>query len=58
MSLGWPTNLGWILQSNSVSLTTTNAWFNYPADGSVTVTNVTITVNPAKTNVFYRMLKP
>jgi hypothetical protein len=58
MSLGWPTNLGWILQSNSVSLTTTSAWHNYPADGSVTVTNVSITVDPAKTNVFYRMLKP
>jgi len=58
MSLGWPTNLGWILQSNSVSLTTTSAWHNYPADGSVTVTNVSITVDPTKTNVFYRMLKP
>ena len=58
LSLAWPTNAGWILQSNSVSLTTPGAWFNYPADGSVTVTNVTITVDPAKTNVFYRMLKP
>ena len=58
MSLAWPTNLGWILQSNSVSLTSTGAWFNYPADGSVSVTNVTVTVNPAKTNVFFRMLKP
>ena len=58
LNLAWPTNLGWILQSNSVSLTTTGAWFNYPADGSVSVTNVTITVNPAKTNVFFRMLKP
>lgn len=58
LSLAWPTNKGWILQSNSVSLTTTGAWFNYPADGSVGVTNVTVTVNPAKTNVFFRMLKP
>jgi autotransporter-associated beta strand protein len=58
MSLGWPTNLGWILQSNSVSLTTTSAWHNYPADGSVGVTNVSITIDPTKTNVFYRMLKP
>jgi len=58
MSLAWPTNQGWILQSNSVSLTTPGAWFNYPADGSVTVTNVTITVDPTKSNVFYRMLKP
>jgi len=58
MSLGWPTNLGWILQSNSVGLTTTSAWHNYPTDGAVTVTNVSITVDPTKTNVFYRMLKP
>jgi len=58
MNLAWPTNLGWILQSNGVSLTTTSAWHNYPADGSVTVTNVSITVDPTKTNVFYRMLKP
>ena len=58
MSLAWPTNQGWILQSNSVSLTTPGAWFNYPADGSVTVTNVTVTVDPTKTNVFFRMLKP
>jgi autotransporter-associated beta strand protein len=58
LSLAWPTNAGWILQSNSVSLTTPSAWFNYPADGSVTVTNVTISVDPAKINVFYRMLRP
>ena len=58
MSLSWPTNAGWILQSNSVSLANSNAWFNYPANGSVDVTTVNVTVNPAKTNVFYRMLKP
>ncbi|MEI6075073.1 MAG: Ig-like domain-containing protein [Verrucomicrobiota bacterium] len=58
MSLVWPTNLGWILQSNSVGLTTTSAWHSYPADGSVGVTNVSITVDPVKTNVFYRMVKP
>jgi fibronectin-binding autotransporter adhesin len=58
MSLAWPTNRGWILQSNSVSLTATSSWFPFPADGSVTVTNVNIPVNPTKTNVFFRMLKP
>jgi len=58
MTLAWPTNAGWILQSNSVSLTDSSAWFNYPANGAVDVTSIIITVDPAKTNVFYRMLKP
>jgi hypothetical protein len=58
LSLGWPTNRGWILQSNSVSLTATSSWFNYPSDGSVTATNANITIDPGQTNVFYRMQKP
>jgi autotransporter-associated beta strand protein len=58
LSLAWPTNAGWILQSNSVGLASSSAWFNYPANGAVDVTNVNITINPAKTNVFFRMLKP
>ena len=58
LSLAWPNNLGWILQSNSVSLRATNAWFNYPSNGLVAATNVTITVDPTKTSVFYRMVKP
>ena len=58
LSLAWPTNQGWLLQSNSVGLTATSAWFNYPSDGSVNATNVTITVDPKKANVFYRMVKP
>ena len=58
LSLAWPTNAGWILQSNSVGLTTPSAWYPYPANGSTNVTSVNITVDPSKTNVFYRMLKP
>jgi hypothetical protein len=54
LSLGWPTNLGWTLQTNSVGLTAANQWFTYP--GSATTTNVNITINPAKTNVFFRMV--
>ena len=54
LSLGWPTNLGWTLQTNSVGLTAANQWFSYP--GSASLTNVTITINPAKTNVFFRMV--
>jgi autotransporter-associated beta strand protein len=56
LSLGWPTNLGWTLQTNSVGLANTNAWFPYP--GSTSMTNVNITIDPTKANVFYRMVNP
>ncbi len=59
LSLTWPLDhLGWILQSNSVGLLATNAWFNYPADGSVGVTNVAIPMDSSKRNVFFRMVEP
>jgi autotransporter-associated beta strand protein len=58
MTLAWPANAGWILQSNSVGLTASSSWFNYPANGAVDVTSVNVTMNPAKTNVFFRMVKP
>jgi len=56
LSLGWPTNLGWILQTNAVGLLSPASWFAYP--GSTTITNVNITVDPRKANVFFRMLHP
>ncbi|HLP75926.1 MAG TPA: autotransporter-associated beta strand repeat-containing protein, partial [Candidatus Paceibacterota bacterium] len=56
LNLAWPTNLGWTLQTNSVALTAANQWFPYP--GSAGVTNVSIPINPAKTNVFFRMVYP
>jgi autotransporter-associated beta strand protein len=59
LSLSWPLDhLGWIIQSNSVGLLATNAWFNYPANGGVDVTNLSISMNPAQANVFYRMIEP
>jgi fibronectin-binding autotransporter adhesin len=54
LSLAWPTNLGWTLQTNSVGLSAANQWFPYA--GSSTITNVSITINPAKANVFFRMV--
>ena len=54
LSLAWPTNLGWTLQTNSVGLTATNQWFTYP--GSATVTNVSIPASPTATNVFFRLV--
>ncbi len=57
LNLSWPADhLGWTLQTNRVGLTATNQWFTYP--GSVSVTNVTINLNPGATNVFYRMTYP
>src|ERR1022692_2366069 len=56
LTLSWPSSyLGWSLQSNSVSVASTN-WF--PVPNSSSVTQFVITMNPAKTNVFYRMVSP
>lgn len=56
LSLAWPTNLGWTLQTNSVGLSSSSSWF--PVAGSASVTNMNITINPAQTNVFFRMVYP
>ncbi len=54
LNLSWPADhLGWTLQTNSVGLAATNMWFAYP--GSTSVTNVTISIDQTRTNVFYRM---
>jgi fibronectin-binding autotransporter adhesin len=56
LSLGWPTNGGWILQSNSVGLTAPGSWFAVP--NSTNLTNLTVTLDPGQTNVFYRLVRP
>jgi hypothetical protein len=56
LNLAWPTNAGWTLLTNSVGLTATTQWFPYP--NSANLTNVSIIMNPAKTNVFFRMQYP
>lgn len=56
LHLAWPTNAGWTLLTNSVALTATNQWFPYP--NSANLTNADITLDPAKTNVFFRMVYP
>ena len=53
-TLSWPADhLGWGLQSNSVGLTAAGSWFTVP--GSTATTQMTITPDATKTNVFYRM---
>jgi uncharacterized repeat protein (TIGR02543 family) len=49
--LNWPTGQGWVLQSNSVSLTDTNSWF--PLTGATPP--FTNNINPALPKVFYRL---
>lgn len=56
LALSWPTNAGWILQTNAVSVASPAFWFPYP--GSDGVTNLTITIDPASTNVFFRLVYP
>jgi len=56
LTLDWPTNYtGWLLQSNTISLATTN-WF--PVPGSSNTNRVQITIQPGQTNVFYRLSLP
>jgi len=55
LTLGWPPNyLGWAVQSNINSVVSTTNWFPVPNSGSST--QLVITVNPARSNVFYRMI--
>jgi len=58
LSLSWPTNLGWILQTqtNSVSVGLNTNWVSVP--GSETMTNINIIPNPANGAVFYRLMHP
>jgi hypothetical protein len=56
LTLGWPTNYtGWLLQSNSTGLTSTN-WF--PVPGSSNTNRVQFTIQPSQRNVFYRLSLP
>ena len=54
LTMEWPADhIGWFLQSNSISLVNTSTWFNVP--GSEITNKIIITIDPASTNVFYRM---
>lgn len=54
LTLSWPeSHLGWSVQSNSVSVTDPNAW--YDIEGSAGVTSLDLTVNPSLPQVYYRL---
>ena len=55
VGLSWQ-ELGMILQTNAVSVASPADWFTYP--GSTSLTNVTLTVDPAVPGVFFRLLYP
>ncbi len=56
LTLNWPTNYsGWLLQSNSIGLTTTN-WIAVP--GSSNTNRLQIPIDPGQANVFYRLSSP
>lgn len=55
LTLSWPSDhIGWQLQSNSIGLSASNAWFTVP--GSAATNQVIIPISGSQTNVFYRML--
>jgi hypothetical protein len=57
LQFSWaPDHLGWQLYTNSVGLNAADSWF--PVSGSASVTNETITINPANPNVFFQLRYP
>ena len=61
LALSWPTNLGWILQSQTNPphvglINNSSAWFDVP--GSELVTSTNMPINHANGSVFYQMIHP
>jgi len=57
LHLSWPaSHLGWYVQSNSVAVNNTGAWYNVP--NSQNGTSLSIPVEAGQANVYYRMRLP
>ena len=57
LNLSWPaSHLGWLAQSNAVSVVATNSWFDIP--GSASGTSLSVPINPALPQVYYRLRHP
>jgi len=57
LTLSWPADhLGWVIQSNSVSIANSGAWVDIP--GSQSTTTLSISVNPAQPQLYFRMRHP
>jgi autotransporter-associated beta strand protein len=56
-NLSWPaSHIGWILQSNAVSVASSASWF--PVANSPSTNRVLLNINPALPNVFFRLVNP
>ena len=56
-TLTWPADhLGWLVQSNSISLTVPADWQDI--SNTAAMTNYSFTIDPAQVNVFYRLRHP
>jgi hypothetical protein len=57
LTLTWPSGYtGYLLQSNSVGIMASNSWFDVPGSGAGNTYPVTL--EPLRTNVFYRLRHP
>jgi autotransporter-associated beta strand protein len=57
LQFSWaPDHVGWQLYTNAAGIAATSNWF--PVPGSASVTNETITINPANPNVFFQLRFP
>ena len=55
--LSWPPNYQtWVLQSNSIGLDSPANW--HSLSNTAALTNFSIPINPAGSNVFYRLRSP
>jgi autotransporter-associated beta strand protein len=57
LTLSWPASYtGYLLQSNAVGVSASSSWYDVPGSGANN--SYPVTIDPAKGNVFYRLLKP
>ena len=57
LDLSWAADhIGWTLQTNGVSLLSTNSWFAYP--NSAATNHVFITIDPTRSSLYFRLIAP
>ena len=55
LTLSWPADhLGWLMQSNSVSVANTNSWYDIPGSEAVTSLNIPMT----QPQTYFRLRHP
>jgi autotransporter-associated beta strand protein len=57
LELSWPADhTGWRVETNAVDITDPNFWFTFP--GSTTTNDLVLPINPASSQVFFRLVFP